>query len=317
MLSKNLEYINKNEVIDSHGVRYTEFRLQLKPIYSKVYLDIFFGYIGLILPAIFLAYFQKSSGCFTTIMIISSALLFGYSVAYIQLFFHEAAHFNLAKNRKINDFLANFFIGSLVGQSIAAYRVIHWNHHKYLGEIDDPENSYFDPLNIEFFLKAFFGIKVGSILLARKKRQKQKRTIDKVMLLIGLLLNGSFVLIAYLFGLWQLSIAWVLGMLMIFPFFAALRPLLEHRDELADKQVNYHVNRHGKVTRIFESGIFGSSFGGAGFRLHLLHHWDPAISYTQLEKVKAFLLDSNLKEPLQESTTDYFTTFIHLLRRSL
>ena len=42
----------------------------------------------------------------------------------------------------------------------------------------------------------------------------------------------------------------------MFPFFGALRQLLEHRDEEASVDVNYCVTDHGAATRIFGDGLF-------------------------------------------------------------
>ena len=74
-----------------------------------------------------------------------------------------------------------------------------------------------------------------------------------------------------------------------FPFFGSLRQLLEHRSAAASRHVDYSVAPHGRMTRMFREGPFGSTFGAAGFTRHLLHHWDPSVSYTNLAEVEVFL----------------------------
>ena len=51
------------------------------------------------------------------------ALMIGYWLAFIQLFIHEAAHFNILPDRKWNDRWANAFIAWHLGADIAAYRI--------------------------------------------------------------------------------------------------------------------------------------------------------------------------------------------------
>ena len=88
------------------------------------------GYFLLILTFIGFVYLE----CFTDIsnfkiLIISffAAFLAGFWLSFIQLFVHEAAHYNIHPNKKTNDFLANIFIGLILGINIKCYRKTHWN----------------------------------------------------------------------------------------------------------------------------------------------------------------------------------------------
>jgi fatty acid desaturase len=119
-----------------------------------------------------------------------------------------------------------------------------------------------------------------------------------------------------LLGLWAAAAAWLLGVAVMFPFFGALRQLLEHRDDKAAASVDYRLTDHGAVTRMFGDGPFASTFGGAGFNRHLLHHWEPTVSYTRLKDLEAFLADTDLKDALAQRTTSYGRTFLCLFRQA-
>ena len=88
---------------------------------------------------------------------------------------------------------------------------------------------------------------------------------------------------------------------------------MEHRDENAPSDRDFTKFAHGKVNRMFGSGPVASTLGGAGFNRHLLHHWEPQISYTNLAEVEWFLNDTNVAPVLARHQTSYFRTFFQLL----
>ena len=81
----------------------------------------------------------------------------------------------------------------------------------------------------------------------------------------------------------------MIGVGVFLPFFGALRQILEHRAPEADGGVDYARTPHGAYTRIFHGGLFAKTFGGAGFDRHLLHHWEPQVSYTRLADLETYL----------------------------
>ena len=132
------------------------------------------------------------------------------------------------------------------------------------------------------------------------------------MLLLGLAFNAALVAGALWGGRYYVATAWVAGIGVFFPFFAALRQLLEHRDEHAPRGADFSRSPHGKVTRLFRPGPVGSTLGAAGFNRHLLHHWDPQVSYTRLADVERFLAQTDLAASLRTTRTTYLQTFVRL-----
>ncbi len=51
---------------------------------------------------------------------------------------HEASHYALFKNRKLNDVMANLFVVFPFFGVISNYRIGHWLHHRY---VNDPDND--------------------------------------------------------------------------------------------------------------------------------------------------------------------------------
>jgi hypothetical protein len=57
-------------------------------------------------------------------------------------------------------------IGWMIGTDIASYRVVHWQHPRKIGTVEDSEFTYFFPLNLLFLIRCAFGIRVIEVFLA-------------------------------------------------------------------------------------------------------------------------------------------------------
>src|SRR2546423_1014410 len=87
--------LRKSDLVDNAGVRFKEFRTTLTPQWTAVWLRIGTAWIALILCNLFLIYVPGSSLSIRTIEVAFAATLIGFILAYLQLFIHEAAHYNL------------------------------------------------------------------------------------------------------------------------------------------------------------------------------------------------------------------------------
>jgi fatty acid desaturase len=311
-------------VTNINGIKWLDYRKKLTPKYEIVWFHLIMGYVGILTVFLVLSQIQQFFTNHHTIIICDfiASIIVGYLIAFIHLFLHEAAHYNIAKTKKINDLLANIFIGVIIGTDIQSYRTIHWDHHRYLGTTLDTEKSYFEPLNFIFFLNSLCGLRVIQILKNRKNRVKKTtyynniRNKNNTIFTLGLTVNITIMVILFKFFNWHGPVVWIFGMGLFFPFFASIRQVLEHRDEFAESNENYNHKNHGRVNRIFGSSIFASTFGGAGFNKHLLHHWDPMISYTRLDELERFLMDSNLSHQIVTAKTSYVKTFVKIFKNS-
>lgn len=312
----------KSALINSGGVSYHNFKKTLKPKYNKIGFDIFKGWLaiaGCVIAGIFIN--QIENTWIKILLSLADAILLGFTINYLSNFFHEAAHFNIAAGKNKNDLLANCFLGILQAQHIKHYRQVHWLHHVNLGTPEDTEHSYFDALNFKFLVESLTGIRAVKIFLFRSNKAQannnEKHAATKqqklTMLFAAVIFHLSVIIISLISKQYWLVAIWLLGFGTFYPFFGSLRQLLEHRGEWAHKEIDYAKVPHGKLSRIFSSNAFSSSFGSAGFDRHLLHHLEPQISYTNLKELEVFLNNTSIAPQLKKQKTTYLKVFITLL----
>lgn len=322
LLDEKKFHLVKTNLVSSGGMSYYDFKKKLRPNYTKIAVDITAGWLLLIVCVIAGIFITQIYNPWLKISVaIADAVVLGFIVNYLSNFFHEAAHYNIAPDKKMNDLLANCFLGILQAQNIQHYRLIHWQHHIHIGTPEDTERSYFDALNIRFFFESLTGIRAIRIFLFRSGNtlavpDKDEITAVKKQQLL-MLIAGTLFHIGVLSALiiskqyWAAGI-WLIGFGTFFPFFGALRQLLEHRSEEANKKIDYNKSIHGRTNRIFSGSIFAAAFGSAGFDRHLLHHLEPQISYTNLKQLENFLSDTSVAAQLKKHKISYLIAFIKL-----
>jgi fatty acid desaturase len=325
--ASDFDRIEKRTLQDRRGTSFRDYKNTLKPRYFIVWRSLLPGHLMLAATLCGVSWAQAALPLpAAAATAAAGALLIGYALAYIELFFHEAAHYNIAPGRALNDALANLFLGALIGQDIAQYRAIHFDHHRYLGTTRDTERSYFDPLTPGFILQSLTGIRVLKVILIRQRAGKAtpasaaaqpKQSMFNRQLIFGVLLHAALLGTLLGFRQWGAAAAWAAGVAVVFPFFGAVRQVLEHRSEMARPDVDYSLTDHGAVNRMFGAGPLASTLGGAGFNRHLLHHWEPQISCTRLRELERFLLDTPAADALRAHQTTYLRTFAALLKSNV
>ena len=307
--------------MDDSGVAYRDFRRSLAPRYGRIWLQIAAGYAALAgIPAALVLLDAPFPWSIAAGVV--GALAIGYVLAYLNNFFHEAAHYNLLPDRKRNDRVTNVLMAWLYGSTIADYRRVHYQHHRALGTTRDSENSYFDALRIRTILAALFGVRAVKAVRRRRRvaeieRRRGTRAAERRAPELWIAL-GVVIHLAIAAGLWALgsaaaALAWIFGVAFAAPFFIGLRQVLEHRSEDARADIDYTDVDQGAVTRLFGDGPVASTLGSAGFNRHALHHWDPNVSYTRLRDVETYLLRTPAAPAIRERQTTYSETFLRLL----
>jgi fatty acid desaturase len=318
------EGVAKEDIVDFSGIRYVEFRKTLTPKYSQVWLHVAIYYAAIIVIVLCVCYGQKKYPVGFWLTIPVGSTIIGYAFAALNLFMHEASHYNLFPKKNSNDWLANIVLGVMIGMETEYYRSIHFSHHKLIGTKNDTECSYFEAPTIRFLVESFVGIRVLKVLVNRRKSIYTNYGIDigkKIIkknysvFALAVILHMA-ILSAFLFeGYWHMALAWILGVGFVFPFLAMLRQILEHRTDTAESLIDYKQVDQGASHRMFGDGFSASVFGAVGFNRHLLHHWDPQISYTRLKDVESYLINTTLNEELERNRTTYFKTLIRLIRK--
>ncbi|MCH2170486.1 fatty acid desaturase [Myxococcota bacterium] len=308
--------IDKSSLVDDCGIRYRDFRRSLTPRLGIVWRDLLGGYAVLIATVLGLCWLDgRFPRSFFVIVALGSPLI-GYGVAFVNLFLHEAAHYNIARRREWNDRLSNLWVGMLIGQEIKAYRIVHFEHHRKLGQVDDTERNYFDSLGIAFVLESLTGLKaIRGFWLYRQTRAQKIVTSQKsgseflsksrLQLILAIALHFSILCLLMAVGHWPVSLAWALGVLSWYPFWVSVRQCLEHRSQEAERGVDYRKVAHGPYNRLFGDGPLASTLGGAGFNRHLLHHLDPQVPYPRLAELENYLMDTEAAAELDRHRTTY------------
>ena len=314
-----------NRLTNASGIGYLEFRKTLRPKFGQAWMDIALGYVGFLFLGAALWFVPRTHWPVASAAAVAASIGFGYIHHYLALFMHESAHYNLVASRRTNDLLANVFLGVLQCYSVETYRPTHFGHHREVGLPEDPERHYFHALDLSIVILTLSGIRPALAVYARlfsakaaepSAAPKPESMKGKWVVFAGALLHGTIVVGAFLAGKWPLGIAWAAGFLLWFPLFSTLRQILEHRDFNASKSTDYSKVPHGEVTRVFGDGPVSRTFGAAGFSRHLLHHWEPQISYTRLADLERFLLESEAGPLIRAAQETYSSAFLKLVRKA-
>ena len=252
----------------------------------RILQDILLGYLLLLPNLIVFTSFWSLLGVFEYVVLIFLMFWNGLVFHYISLFIHSGAHYEFAKrHKKLNDLLTNFLVGYPLLISVKAYRRKHFQHHKYIGTLDDAENSYAYALNFKNLMNMTFFIiaaeKVLSIYFKNDvhgaKLSGEKSYLDFFLSVIffttiQLLLFFAFVHIGNMKAYFFTSF---IPIFMLLPVIGWLRSAAEHR------AIPY-ISTSDIVSRNFKLDFLGFFLGPAGFRNHDLHHMFPGIHYLDL-----------------------------------
>ena len=317
------------QIVHPSGGSWLNFRASLRPRYGLVWCEIvlsLFMMAGGFLAHLFLtARWGNRIGLETGILF---AMWIGFWLNSILTFGHEAAHYNLSPSRTRNDTLADWSIWLFFPQTTKAYRKSHWQHHLHLGDPEDTEVSYHNCLSPWFLAQALTGIYLTTLLVRyvfgkrgettpSPSAPSRSKTAAFVALLRALATHSIFVGVALYYRCYASAVTWVVAAALIFPFLATVRQVLEHRDSEAHCATDFRQVLHGPVNRTFGKDWFSRYFGAAGFNRHLLHHWDPTVSYTCFDDMEIFFRDTPLGVRIESARSTYLASLILLSRKAL
>lgn len=306
------------------GEQWIEYRKTLTPRYGIVWRDIALCYLLLALGISVATTVPQAYGIpVTTVVTVLVALWIGYWLHALFLFGHEAAHGNLAPRRRTNDQLADWCVWVLFGSTTATYRRTHMAHHSRLGTHKDTETTYHLCLSVVNMLKGVTGWHVVEVLLRNRRAAERRREAGRgrqsrnrhgaLASVRSVALHVSLLAVLLLTGRYAAALAWVVAVGAVFPLCAMLRTVVEHRRLDAPCATDFTVVEHGPVNRLFGTGPVSRTFGAAGFNRHLLHHWDPAISYTRFDEMERFFSRTPLAAEMEACRTRYGTALRTLM----
>lgn len=309
------------------GLTFRDFRQQLKPNYGVVVANIIFSWSMIALAVLgFAALNSLRVSWLPYAFIPFGGLWFAFWAQSYSSHFHESAHHNFAP-RHLNDSLSRIFLTPFMGLDVKSYRISHWQHHKFLGDPRDTEISYHEPLTPQRILEGFSGIYLLRSLarylrnygrmsqMPAAPRQEMSKFFFFWPIAYALCVQSAIVFLLFRFISLPAALAWGCGILLFGSFLSILRQTLEHRSFDAPDE-DFKRVPHGPVNRLFGCDLFSRNFGGAGFNRHLLHHWDPNISYTCFDDLEAFLLETAIQDDIERQRTTYWRAFREMFRWS-
>jgi fatty acid desaturase len=315
-----------------------EFRKNLRPNYPRAWFELFLCIALLFAGFVIHLYLAYTYGnAFGLKIGILFALWIGFWLNSVLTFGHEAAHYNLASDKNLNDLFSDWTIWLFFPQSTRSYRKSHWQHHLHLGDHEDTEISYHNCLSPLFLAKAIIALHLATLvvryfflknprhapqnLVARSHSEKTppagSQPFDVVSVLRAIAIHTLFVSTALFLHCYSTAIVWLFAVIFLFPFFASVRQILEHRATPALCETDFMQELHGPINRMFGKDPFSRFFGAAGFNRHMLHHWDPTVSYTCFDKMQAFFAATELKPHLEDAQSTYLSSFTALLKTAI
>lgn len=256
-----------------------------------------------------------------------SVLLFGLCQYYAIVASHEAIHYGLYPNKKVNDFLGAL-MGYLVTFDYHEIKRAHLAHHRWLGspELDPDYDFYIKPTREEKIsaLGLLLRPVQGLANLFRTKPVVTNETQDmdefpiyearkniRYVLLFQVVLMAGF----YQFSPW-LVVAWIVSLVGIPGFLMHVRLIVEHSglivedSDLEEKRLGArsHV-RPKSLPGIILFDMFRLVVAPFSFNYHHEHHAMPTIPYYNLWKANQLLLENGYYQSKKANISrSYFRT---------
>ena len=194
---------------------------------------------------------------------------------------HDGTHFTLSHDRKLNDFLTNFFAFWPVGLTVSGYRALHFKHHKHTGTEHDPELGHKRSRSPQWDLPAkparilkyaaldIVGGSFPDYVIILKYSKPDKRSEYLPLLCFHAL---AIVLLAAS-GLWWAGLLWYAGLVTTFMMSFRLRLWLEHQGTPETHRL--HLN-------FWQAPLLAPHNSW----MHWEHHTWPTIPYHRLARAR-------------------------------
>ena len=244
-----------------------------------------------------------------------SVIVLGVQQHALFVLAHEAAHYRLLRDRRLND-LVGRFIGMASGISMCTYRVIHRLHHNNLYTDEDPDTAIHGgyPRGTAYLWKKlaqdaaglnawktfayFFGAPALNDATQRASRPlddtspelRRAARIDRwFVVAFQLALPLACALVGGSRGLAQYAVLWLVPLLTVLQPILRLRAICEHG-------AVHDFSSPLTAARTNRGGGFANALGRAllfphHVNYHLEHHLYPAVPHYRLPRLHRLLAD--------------------------
>lgn len=220
------------------------------------------------------------------------------------LWVHEASHFSLFDDPRMNDIWCDIFFAGPIGISVSAYRGRHASHHAQLGTSNDLD-GYPYQLNVRgtrALLHVMFQSLSGvmGLWLARNKylRVGSEPSASRISArwigpVVTIVFNISLAYFCFLNGRWYLFfLLWVYPIVAVAIALNIVRTVAEHQPEEFPQfqdgtEVAMRPVARTTVPHWFEKWLMYQ----ANFNFHVEHHLFPAVPRHNLPKLHRHLVE--------------------------
>lgn len=216
---------------------------------------------------------------------------------------HEASHFCLTRDKKLNDIIGDLFVAGPVGTTVSTYRHHHVSHHMYLNDPDkEIQPATWICLRGTHLLAEVVNHLVGwsYVILAYRifKNNKQKTRRQQASLQVFspasiaafIVVNVSLFALAAVQGAWYAYfILWLIPPFTVAQLINNFRTIVEHQPSSDVCDVGRSVKLYAMTRVIKANPIERWLIAPVGFYFHHEHHAWPAIPYHRLGEVRSLL----------------------------
>jgi fatty acid desaturase len=216
---------------------------------------------------------------------------------------HEASHYNLFHDKRLNDLWCNVLLGAPIGMNVEAYRLNHTTHHNHLSSERDKDawvhGTDWKGFGIlrEITLNAlgYYGLKIAlskyapALTRATEETGPKSGTRRYEFLVAAVFWNGLFFGSCLLTGRWYCYfLLWLYPLFSISQFINFLRTSAEHQPP-GFPVVALSANPLVRTT--IPSALEKWFIYGINFNYHLEHHLWPYVPFFNLPALHLRLIE--------------------------
>lgn len=245
-------------------------------------------------------------------VIIPALFIIGGRQLAFAVLMHDSSHHSVFSNKKLNDFVGNWFGAYPLFNHMHSYRPYHKLHHITTGTVEDPDllltrgyptskKSMMRKFARDLFgvtgIKAFFALIMMSLGYIRytqagtiERTSKEERRVNW-MGIIGPIVSNLvlFAILSLLFNPW-LYLVWLLAYFTTFQFVVRVRAMAEHSvlEDTTDPLRNTRTTKANFIERLL--------FAPYHVNYHLEHHMLMTVPSYNLPKMHKLLVERGFYE---------------------
>jgi fatty acid desaturase len=221
---------------------------------------------------------------------LAAIVIVGRSQHALAVLMHDAAHFRLAEDRALNDFLGQWLCAFPIASNLYAYRKVHLRHHRYLLTDRDPDLSLSRPYPVVWssfrrkllrdaagisalVMRGYLVVEDGRtrLSLGRFERWSDRETNLRRAIAATIIAT----LFACGYGLAFLAL-WILPLLVVYQVILRVRGVLEHG------AVDANDGLRNARTVVSPNPFARFLLGPHHVSYHLEHHLYPGVPHYNL-----------------------------------